>query len=208
MKNLLILSGVSGSGKSHFLITSLLQKSKLFGAEFDLCFQKTTIPPLFPESRIPLSERLLLGTWLITRDVFEFEIQQSDQDCFVLHLDIFYFLFLVTKAHPALRKMQFLEDVERFLSKEDEIADAYKAIFSTRLFRNRSVCIRTLHPPYFNAYAQWQKREVERKKTGFALKYGDLLAKVLYTGDKQGELIYERVYSAWYQAVRLANRSV
>lgn len=201
MKSLLILAGVSGSGKSTVLQDALSNRLALFGDAFDPAFQKTTIPPVFPESRLPLAERLALGTWLITRDVFAPEIQHASHDCLVLHFDLFSFIFRTTKWHPALKDVQAAEDFIKFLSSEDNIVAVYKLIFSTPLFRERKICIKTLQPAYQDTYTQWQRREIARQESGFAVKYGALLSQVLYGGDDNGRMIYERVYHAWQRAI-------
>lgn len=166
-KNLLILAGYSASGKSTLLTRSLQTGFPLFGNEVNEAFQKTRIPPRFPEQSLTFEETLSSGTWFSGFHLRRLQLQEQLPNTVVVHVDITELLWNSQRIPylsessallfpRSLKSLASLQDNEKILN------DYFSAFLFKRFDR---IIINTIIAPWELVVAQYAIRKVGKFET-------------------------------------------
>lgn len=197
----MILSGMSGSGKSTALRGALTSKHPLFGTAKDAVFQATQLPPVHVEDYLTLDDRMKHRTWVHELDlIFLHQRGVSGLDL-VVHFDIYWYL---ASVYCFNNKAAFGDQIGgrliEFLHSPESISKIYRGVFSLLPLRGADCAVRVLKPEYGELCARWKNREsrLDRSRDSGKL---NILREYVYSGDKRGMEIYESIYEGWGMAL-------
>lgn len=199
--SVMILAGMSGSGKTTILRDSLSRKQPLFGASRDSAFQGTRLPPVYPEDGIPLDERLRLNTWVHEVDLVRLHQQGMRSRNLIVHFDLYWYLSCAhawTKAVPSVRSdAQFLE----FLLDPKRIAQVFRMIFKFSPLQGGECVVKTLKPEFEVVRARWIAREEKMNRAAQSASM-HFLKQFIYREGEEGRRLYDNIHAGWQLAVQ------
>lgn len=192
----MIIAGMSGSGKTTILRDSLVNKRPLFGLANDDVFQATKLPSIFPENGLPLDERLSLNTWVHEIDLVSLHRRGVNSRNLVVHFDIYWFLATAhewNKSIPSTLDTALFRD---FLLDSKRIAELFRLVFKLLPVQRANCLIRTLKPDFPELCTRWVNREEKTDQNLQGVRKG-FLSKNIYYDSEEGKMIYENIYTGW-----------
>ena len=197
---LFILAGYPASGKSTVLEKALANNWPLFGTRFNHQFQRTRLPPIYPEWRLSGDEILSNGCWFGGRNIGFLNSLERLPDQVVLHLDLLH-LATIWDHFPPLDE----EALARFprqasgLSSEIENDSFFALALGHELYRKfEHIIINTLYVPWETNARQWRDRL--SKNPGL----GDFKAP-LFDPTRPMKGGHRELYSSWFGNLALLN---
>ncbi len=196
-KNLLLLAGYSASGKTTLLKRSIQIGIPLFGSEVNEDFQKTRIPPRFPEKSLTFGETLTSGTWFSGFHLQALQLEENPPSTVVVHVDITELLWNPQRIPylSASVSALFPRRLDSLLNQKDneKILDDY---FSADLFKRFDrLVVNTIVVPWELLVSQYEKRKEKNLETSAA-------RDKLFVNNGPGKRLMAAANSAWLNSLR------